>query len=75
MDEIENSMWVHKLWEPIDQLNQSIFNSKRNGIKVAAYCRISNGNNNFTSLENQVSYYTNYIHRHPNFIPTISSVI
>jgi DNA invertase Pin-like site-specific DNA recombinase len=67
MDEIENSMWVHKLWEPIDQLNQSIFNSKRNGIKVAAYCRISNGNNNFTSLENQVSYYTNYIHRHPNW--------
>lgn len=67
MDEIENSMWVHKLWEPIEQLNQSIINSKRNGIKVAAYCRISSGKDNFISLENQVSYYTNYIHRHPNW--------
>jgi hypothetical protein len=33
MDEIENSMWVHKLWEPIDQLNQSIITAKEMELK------------------------------------------
>ena len=66
MDQIDKAMWVHTLWDPLDEMHQSPLNSKKEGIRVAAYCRISKGNTNYRSLENQVSYYSNYIYNKPN---------
>ena len=67
MDQRDKAMWVHTLWDPLDEMHQSPLNSKKEGIRVAAYCRISKGNTNYRSLENQVSYYSNYIYNKPNW--------
>jgi DNA invertase Pin-like site-specific DNA recombinase len=67
MDQRDKAMWVHTLWDPLDEMHQSPLNSKKEGIRVAAYCRISKGNTNYKSLENQVSYYSNYIYNKPNW--------
>lgn len=62
MDEKDKAMWVHTLWDPLEKIDQSPLHSKKDGIKVAAYCRVSLDSLNLSkSLESQVSYYTHYI--------------
>lgn len=67
MNEKDKAMWVHTLWDPLDEMHQSPLNSSKEGIRVAAYCRVSSGKKNVNSLENQVSYYSNYIYNKPNW--------
>lgn len=67
MNEKDKAMWVHTLWDPLDEMHQSPLNSSKEGIRVAAYCRVSSGKENVNSLENQVSYYSNYIYNKPNW--------
>src|SRR6056297_555673 len=67
MDIKDRANWTHTLWEPLDKMKQSPLHSKKEGIRVAAYCRISGGDTNFRSLENQVSYFSNYIYKRKNW--------
>jgi DNA invertase Pin-like site-specific DNA recombinase len=67
MDYIDKAMWVHTLWDPLNEMHQSSLHSNREGIRVAAYCRVSKGDTNFNSLENQISFYSNYIYSKPNW--------
>ena len=67
MDQKDKAMWVHTLWDPLDEIHQSPLNENEKIVKVAAYCRISEGKTNGLSLENQVSYYSNYIYNKPNW--------
>ena len=67
MEQKDKAMWVQTLWEPLEEMNQSPLHSKREGIRVAAYCRVSNSKNNMNSLENQVSYYSKHIYNQPNW--------
>ncbi len=63
----EKTQWVQTLWNPLNELNKSPLESKEQGIRVAAYCRVSSDRNNFSSLINQVSYYTEYIKNRDNW--------
>jgi DNA invertase Pin-like site-specific DNA recombinase len=63
----EKTLWVQTLWNPLNEMSNSPLESKDPGIRVAAYCRISNNRNNFVSLINQVSYYTGYIRSKDNW--------
>jgi len=67
MDPKERAGWSHTLWEPLDKLKQNPLYQKKEEVRVAAYCRVSSGNTNFISLENQVTYYSNYIYSQPNW--------
>jgi DNA invertase Pin-like site-specific DNA recombinase len=68
MDEKDKAMWVHTLWDPLEKIDQSPLHSKKDGIKVAAYCRVSLDSLNLSkSLESQVSYYTHYINNRKNW--------
>ena len=63
----EKTLWVQTLWNPLNELKKSPLESKEQGIRVAAYCRVSSDRNNFSSLINQVSYYTEYIKNRDNW--------
>src|SRR6056297_2710851 len=68
MDQIDKSLWINKLWDPLEKIEDSPLHSKREGIKVAAYCRVSSENNGISvSLDSQVSYYTHYISNRDNW--------
>src|SRR6056297_2835417 len=68
MDQIDKSMWVNKLWDPLEKFNESPLNSKEKDIKVAAYCRVSLDSLGLShSLESQVSYYTHIINNKKNW--------
>ena len=67
MDSKDRAGWSHTLWEPLDKMQQNPLNQKKKEVRVAAYCRVSSGHSNFISLENQVTYYSNYIHNQPNW--------
>jgi|GEM_PF-36968 len=67
MDPKDKAGWSHTLWEPIDKLQQNPLYQKKVEVRVAAYCRVSSGHTNFISLENQVTYYSNYIYSQPNW--------
>lgn len=67
MDPKDRAGWSHTLWEPLDKLQQNPLYKKDKEVRVAAYCRVSNGQTNFMSLENQVTYYSNYIYNQPNW--------
>ncbi len=60
-------MWVQTLWDPLHKKNQSPMHSKDSGIRVVAYCRVSNNRNNLNSFMNQISYFTNLIKSKPNW--------
>jgi hypothetical protein len=40
MDQIDKSLWINKLWDPLEKINDSPLHSRRQGIK-ATYCRVS----------------------------------
>jgi DNA invertase Pin-like site-specific DNA recombinase len=68
MDEKDKAMWVHTLWDPLEKIDQSPLHSKKDGIKVAAYCRVSpNFRGVPESLMNQISQYTHMISSKPNW--------
>ncbi len=67
MDPKDRAGWSHTLWEPLDKLQQNPLYQKKEEVRVAAYCRVSSGHTNFISLENQVTYYSNYIYSQPNW--------
>lgn len=68
MDQKDQVMWVHQLWDPLDKLDDSPLHSRREGIKVAAYCRVSSETNEVSvSLDSQVSYYTHFISNRDNW--------
>ena len=55
----DKRLWVQTLWNPINDKHQSPLESKKPGIKVAAYCRVSiSEEEQLKSLENQVHHYT-----------------
>lgn len=59
MDKTDKTMWINKLWDPLEKMDSSPLHSKREGIKVAAYCRVSpNPRGVPESLMNQVGQYT-----------------
>lgn len=68
MDKLDKAMWVKTLWEPLEETEKDPLYSKREGIRVAAYCRVSPGNSNFSSLENQVNHYSEFIFKKENWI-------
>ncbi len=63
----EKTMWIQTLWNPLNERNQSPMESKAEGIRVVAYCRVSNDRNNLESLLNQISYFTNLIKSKSNW--------
>ena len=67
MDLKEKINWSHTLWEPLVEHTESPLRSKESGIRVAAYCRISDGETNYDSLENQVSYFSSFIYERKNW--------
>ena len=68
MKQKDKAMWVQTLWEPLEEMNQSPLHSKREGIRVAAYCRVSlDVKKKSQSLESQVSYYTHLINDKDNW--------
>jgi hypothetical protein len=76
MDEKDKAMWVHTLWDPLEKIDQSPLHSKKDGIKVAAYCRVSLDSLNLSkSLESQVSYYTHYINNRHIIPPRLYSLV
>ena len=59
MDKTDKTVWINKLWDPLEKMDSSPLHSKREGIKVAAYCRVSpNPRGVPESLMNQVGQYT-----------------
>jgi DNA invertase Pin-like site-specific DNA recombinase len=68
MDQIDKSLWINKLWDPLEKIDESPLHSKREGIKVAAYCRVSLDSLGLShSLESQVSHYTHVINSRDNW--------
>ena len=68
MDQKDKAMWVHKLWDPLEKIEESPLHSKKEGIKVAAYCRVSVDSHGLShSLECQVSHYTHLINNRENW--------
>ncbi|WP_170270144.1 recombinase family protein [Heliorestis acidaminivorans] len=67
MDQNEKRMWIQTLWEPIHEIKQSALESERQGIKVAAYCRVSSKDESITSLKNQIDHYTLFIKNKANW--------
>jgi DNA invertase Pin-like site-specific DNA recombinase len=68
MDQIDKSLWINKLWDPLEKIEDSPLHSKREGIKVAAYCRVSLDSLGLShSLESQVSHYTHVINSRDNW--------
>ena len=68
MDKTDKSIWVNKLWDPLEKIEESPLHSKKEGIKVAAYCRVSpNPRGVPESLINQVRQYTYKIANEPNW--------
>ncbi|NDL67907.1 recombinase family protein [Anaerotalea alkaliphila] len=68
MDQIDKSLWINKLWDPLEKIDDSPLHSKRQGIKVAAYCRVSLDSLGLShSLESQVSHYTHVINSRDNW--------
>lgn len=68
MDQIDKSLWINKLWDPLEKIDDSPLHSKREGIKVAAYCRVSLDSLGLShSLESQVSHYTHLINSRDNW--------
>ncbi len=68
MDQKDKSLWINKLWDPLEKIEESPLHSKREGIKVAAYCRVSLDSLGLShSLESQVSHYTHVINSRENW--------
>lgn len=68
MDKNDQALWVNKLWEPLEKIEESPLHSKKDGIKVAAYCRLSADVPEISqSLENQLSHYTHVINDRENW--------
>jgi len=68
MNQNEKRLWTQTLWDPLDEKNKSPYESKEPGIRVAAYCRISNsGRGNDSSLINQVQHFTELIYKRDNW--------
>ncbi len=68
MEEKDKAMWVQTLWDPLDKMNKSPLHSKEEGIRVAAYCRVSLDSKGVSeSLQSQVSHYTHIIKSKPNW--------
>lgn len=68
MDQTDKTMWINKLWDPLEKIEESPLYSKREGIKVAAYCRVSFNTFGWSnSLESQVSHYTHIINNKENW--------
>jgi DNA invertase Pin-like site-specific DNA recombinase len=68
MDQIDKSLWINTLWDPLKKIDDSPLYSKREGIKVAAYCRVSLDSRGMShSLESQVSHYTHVINSRDNW--------
>ena len=68
MDQIDKSLWINKLWDPLEKIDESPLHSKQEGIKVAAYCRVSLDSLGLShSLESQVSHYTHVINSRDNW--------
>ena len=68
MDQIDKSLWINKLWDPLEKIDDSPLHSRRQGIKVAAYCRVSLDSLGLShSLESQVSHYTHVINSRDNW--------
>lgn len=68
MDQIDKSLWINKLWDPLEKIDDSPLHSRRRGIKVAAYCRVSLDSLGLShSLESQVSHYTHVINSRDNW--------
>lgn len=67
MDELQKGMWVRTLWNPVKEREESpLIGDKQ--VKVAAYTRVSTTlENQFRSLENQVSHFTHLIRENPNW--------
>ncbi|WP_313119315.1 recombinase family protein [Proteiniclasticum ruminis] len=68
MDQIDKCLWINKLWDPLEKIDDSPLHSRRQGIKVAAYCRVSLDSLGLShSLESQVSHYTHVINSRDNW--------
>ena len=68
MQNNDERLWVQTLWNPLEDKKKSPLESSEKGIRVAAYCRVSPSQNPANrSLQNQVSYYTEYIRSKPNW--------
>jgi len=68
MDQIDKSLWINKLWDPLEKIDDSPLHSKRERIKVAAYCRVSLDPTRMSqSMESQMSHYTHIIYNKENW--------
>ena len=68
MDQIDKTLWINKLWDPLEKIDDSPLHSNRKGIKVAAYCRVSLDPTRMSqSMESQMSHYTHIIYNKENW--------
>ncbi|WP_461206057.1 recombinase family protein [Clostridium sp. DL1XJH146] len=68
MDNNDKRLWVQTLWAPLEENFKSPILSCKDGIRVAAYARVSPGvKEDSHSLENQVHYFTLMIKKNPNW--------
>ena len=68
MDKTDKTIWMNKLWDPLEKMDGSPLHNQKNNIRVAAYCRVSSENLKVSrSLESQVSYYTHMINDKKNW--------
>ncbi|MGF7186601.1 DNA invertase Pin-like site-specific DNA recombinase, partial [Desulfitispora alkaliphila] len=64
----EYFQWKNVLWDPLYEKKKSPIDNKDQKTRVAAYCRVSvKREDGYKSLENQVSYYTQFIKSQKNY--------
>ncbi|THE13981.1 hypothetical protein E1I69_05625 [Bacillus timonensis] len=67
-DILKDYEWNEVLWKPLIQEKESLIESERNTIRVAAYARTSKKiSTQLQSLENQIDYFTRFIQTKPQF--------